>query len=148
LEWNQSLPLPSGFETTAWLADLDGRGEIRAIFLGSRQGALAFYKPVYRQSKCEGFKLYGIWRGIHDHEAVRSIRLHKPWENLATTEIMTTGRNGAYQVLKIGASEQVKDCLPGDVVDGCLPGVTMQILQRMYLNRGWLEGVIILWILD
>jgi hypothetical protein len=123
--------LPSGFEITSFLAD-PRRG---VFFLGSRQGALACYD-------LSSAKLVGIWRRIHDDESVRSIQLHHTSHSSRFyTEIFTTGRNCAYQILGITIPDRFEGELPADIVRGSLPGVEMQYIHRSDLNRGWLEGV-------
>jgi hypothetical protein len=131
--------LPSGFEVTSFLAD-----HLRGVFfLGSRQGALACYYLSH------GATLIGVWRRIHDHESVRSIQLlQKDRPSRAYTELLTTGRNGAYQIIRISFSEKYYSTfgsavpLHPDTVDGCLKGIEMQYVHRSNLNRGWLEGVL------
>jgi len=125
------VELPSGFEVTAFQAD----PERRVFFLGSRQGALACYKISPPQ-------LVGIWRRIHGEEGVRSIQIVGPTDkSTSDTEILTTGRNGAYHIIKISFPEHFKDTLPKDVVKGSLEGVKMHFVHKSPLNRGWLEGV-------
>jgi hypothetical protein len=123
------IQLPNGFEVTAFLPDPH-----RCVFyLGSRQGALACYE-------IQSCKLIGVWRRIHDHEGVRSIQLtNNNSSNYA--EILTAGRNSAYQFLRILFPEHLKGSLRDDVIDGSLPGVELQVTHRSNLNRGWLEGV-------
>ena len=124
--------LPFGFEVTAFLAE-PGSG---VFFLGSRQGALACYELITA-------KLVGIWRRIHDQEGVRSVRLHRYIETpTPCIEIMTTGRNGVYQIMRILVPEEFIGEMQPDVVDGSLDGVVMQFFHRCNLNQGWLEGVL------
>jgi hypothetical protein len=125
------VQLPTGFEVTAFLPD-----PVRSVFyLGSRQGALA----CYQLSTC---KLIGIWRRIHDHEGVRSIQLSTPNNTSKYVEILTTGRNSAYQFLKISFPEHFKGSLSKDIIEDSLEGINLHIIHRSNLNRGWLEGVI------
>jgi hypothetical protein len=123
-----SMNLPSGFEVTSFLAD----PENGIFLLGSRQGALACYS-------LSSSTLIGIWRRIHDQESVRSIRLHKT--SPRSTEILTTGRNWAYNILRIQLPEDINGELPDDIIDGSINGVELQYIHRSNLNRGWLEGV-------
>jgi len=124
------MQLPNGFAITSFLADAD-RG---IFFLGSRQGALA----CYELATC---RMIGVWRRIHDEESVRSIRLHGVQTQRYSTEIMTTGRDSVYKILKINIPDKFEGSLPVDVVDGYFEGVEMQVMHRTLLNRGWLEGV-------
>ena len=126
-----SVTLPSGFEITSFLADPPRK----VFFLGSRQGALACYE-------LSSAKLVGIWRRIHDDESVRSIELHDTGSSVPYyTEIRTTGRNCAYQILGISLPDQFDGDLPTDIIKGSLEGVDIQYIHRSNLNRGWLEGV-------
>jgi hypothetical protein len=126
------VELPFGFEPSAFLAD----GDNGIFFLGSRQGALACYEIASAH-------LIGVWRHIHDREGVRSIRSHKPpTKTLRCTEILTAGRNWAYQVLRITLPEHLSGNLPTDTVTDSVTGVNMRCVHRSHLNRGWLEGVI------
>lgn len=140
------VELPSGFEVTSFLADW----RHKLFFLGSRQGALAcFYISFETELIDSSFeaKLIGVWRRIHDHESVRSIQLHGKNNSKVYTEILTTGRNGAYQIIRIIFSEHLYDALRSalpldtDTVDGSLKGIEMQYVHRSNLNRGWIEGV-------
>ena len=109
----------------------------RVFFLGSRQGALACYEIA-------SAKLVGIWRRIHNEEGVRSIQILDPANNSTSwTEILTTGRNCAYQIFKLSFPVYFKGALPRDVVSGSLEGIQMQCVHKSILNRGWLEGVLI-----
>jgi hypothetical protein len=54
---------------------------------------------------------------------------------------MTAGRDWMYQILRICLPTQIVGMLPYDSVDASLEGVSMQIVHRTPLNRGWLEGV-------
>jgi len=89
--------------------------------------------------------LIGVWRRVHDHEGVRSIRLHKEFIEAPTSyvEIITTGRNCTYQILRILFPEEQEFIgeLPPNVVDGWLAGVELQVVHRCSSNRGWIEGV-------
>jgi len=78
---------------------------------------------------------------VHDEESVRSIRLHKVVVNNHSTEVMTTGRDSVYKILRIRLPAKFCGSLAADVVDGWLDGVEMQVVHRSLLNRGWLEGV-------
>lgn len=116
---------------TAFLSDPD-RG---VFYLGSRQGAIA----CYELSKA---KLIGVWRRIHDQESVRSIKLNDSHKDSSTyTEILTTGRNDAYRILRVSFPAQFIGSLPPDIITGSLEGVALQDVHRCYLSRGWLEGV-------
>lgn len=126
-----SLELPFGFEPTAFLADVDNG----VFFLGSRQGALACYET-------RSGHLIGVWRHIHDREGVRGLQIHRSCYNTARcTEILTTGRNWAYQILKIILPQHLEGTLPTDVVSDSIEGVEMRCVHRSNLNRAWLEGV-------
>jgi hypothetical protein len=128
---NLSVELPSGFEMTAFQAD----SERRVFFLGSRQGALACYE-------ISSAKLVGVWRRVHGEEGVRSIQKIGPvGKSISYTEILTTGRNGVYRIIRLSFPEHFNDTLPKDVVNGSLEGVTMHFVHKSSLNRGWLEGV-------
>jgi hypothetical protein len=116
---------------TAFQAD----PERRVFFLGSRQGALACYE-------ISSAKLVGVWRRIHEEESVRSIQtIELAGKSTSDTEILTTGRNGAYRVIKLSFPKHFKDTLPKDVVNGSLEGVKMYSVHKSSLNRGWIEGV-------
>ena len=126
-----AVELPFGFEPSAFLVD----GDNGIFCLGSRQGALACYEIASGH-------LIGVWRHIHDREGVRSIRFHKPpKKTLRCAEILTTGRNWAYQILKITLPEHLRGNLPTDVVSDSVAGVDMRCVHHSNLNRGWLEGV-------
>jgi hypothetical protein len=123
--------LPTGFEVTSFLTVPD----TGVFYLGSRQGALACYQ-------ISSAKLLGIWRRVHDHESIRSIKLHRHVTTpKRSTEVRTTGRDWAWQILKITIPEQVDKSLLANVVDGTIDGVEMQCMHQSNLNRGWLEGV-------
>ena len=124
------IRLAKGFDVTSFLADPDHG----VFFLGSRQGALACYD-------LPSSRLMGVWRRIHGEESVRSIRLHGIQKDQYSTEIMTTGRDSVFKILKITVPDVLEGELPLDVVDGYLAGVRMQIVHRSLLHRGWLEGV-------
>jgi hypothetical protein len=127
-----TVELPFGFEPSAFLAD-DDNG---IYFLGSRQGALACYETASAH-------LIGIWRHIHDREGVRSIRSHKlATKTLRCTEILTVGRDWAYQVLRITLPEHLIGSLPTNIVSDSVAGVDMRCVHHSHLNRGCLEGVI------
>jgi hypothetical protein len=122
------VQLPNGFDVTSFAADID-RG---VFFVGSRQGAMACYET----NTC---KLVGVWRRIHSEESVRSIRilrLQSGW-----TELMTTGRDSSYKIIKITFPDTLCGSLPADIVSGGVDGVHMQVMHCTTLNRGWLEGV-------
>jgi hypothetical protein len=133
------LALPSGFEVTSFLADY-GCG---VFFLGSRQGALACYSIALSDS----IKLIGVWRRIHDHESIRSIELYGKRTTNVYAEILTTGRDGTYQILRISFPENLPDTLKhaeplnSDTIDGSLSGIELTKLHRSNLNLAWIEGV-------
>ena len=85
--------------------------------------------------------LIGSLRRIHDHEGVRSMRLHKSSASPKYSEILTTGRNGVYQILRITLPDVMYGELSTSVVDGTIDGVSISYIHRSTLNRGWLEGV-------
>ena len=115
------------------------------FFLGSRQGALAcsLQSPIrVNDHDVASVRLVGSLRRVHDHEGIRSMRLHKTNPSPRYSEILTTGRNGEYQILRITLSDDIKGGeLPTDVVDGTIDGVLITYIHRSILNRGWLEGV-------
>jgi hypothetical protein len=126
-----SIQIPSGFDITTFLPDPE-RG---IFFLGSRQGALACYELSSAQ-------LVGLWRRIHDHEGVRSIRLHHANKlSSSYTEIITAGRNCAYRILGISVPGAFKEYLSADIASGSVDGVQLHQIHKNILNRGWLEGV-------
>ncbi len=132
--------LPFGFDVTTFAVDSDNA----VFFLGSRQGALACY--LHSSSGSIDFdgadvRLIASLRRIHDHEGVRSMRLYNSRTSPTFSEILTTGRNGVYQILRINLPDVMSGELAASVVDGTIDGVSISFIHRSILNRGWLEGV-------
>lgn len=133
--------LPFGFDVTTFAVD----PEHAIFFLGSRQGALACYAQSSlgtNDFNVATVRLIGSLRRIHDHEGVRSMRLHRSCTSPKYSEILTTGRNGVYQILRINLPDILSGELSTSVVDGTIDGVTISFIHRSILNRGWLEGVL------